>query len=130
MDPLPIFKRDIGELCTAQSKNPLEFFRGLVLEIVSSVSKSTDDLIKERYQNSNDPYMGKPDLVDSLRQSPSTELKHAMAWLKIQPHPNYCCPQLFHVPVLHQFRGTLCGFHALFNAKCMARALITDNRHT
>jgi len=30
--------------------------------------------------------------------------------------------------VLQQFRGTLCGFHTLFNAKMMAKALIVENR--
>ena len=42
----------------------------------------------------------------------------------IKLHPNTICPQIRHVPVLQQQRGSQCGFHMLYNAKCLVRALI------
>ena len=43
-------------------------------------------------------------------------------------HGNNICPQIRHVPVLQQFRGGLCGFHMYYNAKCLVRAILADNK--
>jgi hypothetical protein len=65
-----------------------------------------------------------------MKKARCVEMKLALKWLQINLHPNLCCPQLKHVPVLQQNRGPLCGYHTLYNAKCMARALITDSKYT
>jgi hypothetical protein len=108
----------------------VEFFRDLVLELVTKVMKTSDDLVLDAYKNPADPTAGDPKCLALLKKAPSVDIKTAMKFLGIVRHPNNCCQQIVHVPVLQQFRGTLCGFHALFNAKNMAKALITDNRFT
>ena len=88
-------------------------------------------MIIDAYKNPADPTMADATkCLATMKKHQPVGIKTAMKWLGIVPHPNYCCPQIVHLPVLQQFRGTLCGFHTLFNAKCMARALITDSRYT
>ena len=41
-----------------------------------------------------------------------------------ETHPNYALPELTHLKVLQQNVNNICGFHALWNAKCMVRALL------
>jgi len=62
-----------------------------------------------------------------MHKARSVEMKLALKWMQIKLHPNLYCPQLKHLPVLQQNRGPLCGYHALYNAKCIARALIANS---
>lgn len=56
-------------------------------------------------------------------------MKDILQYLAIKKHPNTICPQIRHMPVLQQHRGSQCGFHMIFNAKCMVKALIAKTQY-
>ena len=127
---VPRLKRKIEDLSTEPLLNPKQCFKEIINSILTKVVKTTDDLIKENYKNPDDPYNNDFRLLQIMKNAANVSTSAALRWLQIKPHPNNCCPQLRHIPVQQQFRGTLCGYHALYNAKCMARSLIAERKFT
>lgn len=42
---------------------------------------------------------------------------------------NKVCPQIKHLRVFQQQRGSACGFHMLWNAKCLVRAMLATKKY-
>ena len=55
---VPRFKNKIEDLSTEPLLNPKQCFREIINSILIKVVKTTEDLIKERYKNPDDPYNG------------------------------------------------------------------------
>mmetsp|Transcript_22135 Transcript_22135/g.29589 ORF Transcript_22135/g.29589 Transcript_22135/m.29589 type:complete len:142 (-) Transcript_22135:1939-2364(-) len=81
------------------------------------------DRIMERYDNKLNPFNGKPSVADRLKSMNCTKIGECLQYLKIRTFPNTMCLTLRHMPVLQQQRGSECGFHMIWNAKCLIRVI-------
>lgn len=85
--------------------------------------QTENDRIVSRYDNKTNPFNKKASLGERLKQIPSVKFAESMRNVKIKKHANTICVQIRHMPVMQQHRGGECGFHMLYNAKCLVRAL-------
>ena len=106
------------------NEDPNDYFVNIILDLIPNVCMSDNDRIMERYDNKMNPFNGKPAIGEKLKLMNCTKIGECLQYLKIKPFPNVYSSQLRHIPVAQQHRGSECGFHMLWNAKCMLRVIL------
>ena len=111
-----------GEL----TADPMEFFVGILDEIVEQICKTDDQRICAKYTNHN---LSDEQLPGSLREAKAVSIAKSLDMMQVRLHPNTRHNMLRHLPVLQQFKSHLCGFHAYFNAKCLVAAILSKSQY-
>ena len=78
---VPRFKNKIEELSTDPTNKPKQFLTEVLNSILKNVVKSTEDLIKEKYKNEEDPYYGDFRMVQIMKTSGNVSMSSAFRWL-------------------------------------------------
>ena len=86
-------------------------------------------MVLERYKNTADYYYGRPKLIENLKGSKVVKMKLAMRQVELATFRNNVCIQISHLKVFQQQRGSACGFHMLWNTKCLVRALLSNKKY-
>ena len=123
--PKPNFMADLVH--EDSNENPRDFFTNIVKSMMKGIQEDDDSIVIRKYlkdSTENNDFM----VLQKLKTSAEEQFGPCRKQLNIRYHPNIICPQMKHVPVLPQCRGSLCGFHTLYNAKCFLKSILSTNK--
>lgn len=109
--------------------DPRLFFEDIILDLIPDIVMSENDRLVDRFNNKMNPFNKKASLGGRLQNVPPVKIKQALIDVGIRRLNNTICPQIKHLTVLQQHRGGECGFHMLFNAKCLIKAFISTKQY-
>ena len=115
----------IGRYEDVEDEYP-QFFTDIIYDIIPHVLRTEEELVMSRYKNVQEYYAG--DILDKLKHSKPIKFTRCLKEIQQEIFSSNVCIQIKHLKVFQQQRGSACGFHMMWNAKCLVRALLAEKK--